>query len=102
MALVIRRVDYAPLTGCRLCDLDVCVLPVYLAEQRVEGMLQSPIHPVALSGPKLIEVGMDAFPRLTGTLAVAPLQVTSDFFTTEHRLGYLILRHARTIPPRER
>ena len=79
--------------------LDMGVLAVYLTEQRVEGVLQSSIHPVPLRSSKLIKVSIDPSLRLVGAFTVASLQIANDFFTAQHRLGNLVRRHPGTIPP---
>ena len=91
MALVVRRVDDAMVARRRerivLMFGNLLVFP----KNRVERMLQRPVHPVALSRAKLAEVGVDAFSRARFVLlAVSAAQILDDFLTSENCLRDLV------------
>ena len=59
-------------------------LPLDLAEDRVERVLERPVDRIALRGPQLVEILVDPLARLGPGLAVAALQVAHDFVAREH------------------
>src|SRR5262249_35592931 len=91
VAFVVRRVDNA--VAARRRERVVLVLRdlVHLSENRINGMLQRAVHPVALRRAKLAQVRLDAFACVRFVLlAVSAAQVLDDFFTRENGLGDLV------------
>ena len=79
MALVVRGVDDAPAgADRRLRALDVLLAAVDLAQDGIERMLQGAVHPVALGGPQLVQIAVDALRRLPGRFAPAAPEVARN------------------------
>ena len=93
MRLVIRDVDDAPGARRLLRDRDVFVDALDLAQDRIERVLQRAVDRIALRGPQLVEVGVDALARLELALPVTAAQVARDVLAREHRLGNVVGEH---------
>ena len=88
MALVIRRVDDPMRTGRRNDMLQVLVLPLDLAQDRVERVLKRPVDRISLLGLQLIEIPVDP---IAGVVAFAPVpEVLDDVFARQHSLSDII------------
>ena len=91
VALVVRRVDDAVLAD-RVGDVvQVLVLALDLAQDRIERMLQRAVELVALRRAQLVEVAVDLLARLRAAVAVAAAEVPDDVLVREDRLGDVIL-----------
>jgi len=89
MTLVIRRVD-DPVRPGRRCDVvQMLVLPLDLAEDRIEGVLQRPVDGVALLGLQLVEIPVNAIAGIVAAFAPVP-ELLDDLFAGQHSLGDII------------
>src|SRR5262245_1351724 len=95
MALVIRDVDRPPAPRRFLRDPHVLVDPFYLAQDRIERVLEGSIDRIALRRPQLIEVGVDPFASFELGLPVTTPQVAPYVLTRQHRLGDVVEHAAR-------
>ena len=79
VALVVRGVDDAPaLANGILRAFDVLLPAVYLAEDRIERVLQGAVERIPLRGPQLVQVGVNALCDLMRRLSLATLEVACD------------------------
>ena len=91
VAAMVRRVDDAVVAGGGDDVVQVFVLALDLAEDRIQGMLQRPVEAVPLGGLQLVEVPEDPLARiLPAALSRGAPQVLDDFFTRQDRLGDVI------------
>ena len=79
--------------------VQVLVLALDLAEDRVERMLQRAVELVPLRRAQLVEVAVDPLARLRAAVAVAAAEVPDDLLARENRLGDVVQHGepARTI-----
>ena len=91
VALVVRGVDDAVRSGRGLGPLDVLGARLYLAQDRVQGVLQGAIHLVPLGRPELLEVGGNPLLRLVGTQPGAAAEVPRHLLPRQHGLGNLVV-----------
>ena len=90
VALVIRGVDDPVLE--RVADVvEVLVLALDLAQDRIERVLQRAVELVPLRRPQLFEIAVDLLARLRAAVAVAAAEVPGDVLVRENRLGDVIL-----------
>ncbi len=83
MALVVRRVHDAVLAHCSFHVMQVLVLALDLAKNRIERMLQGAVELVALRRAQLIQIRGDLLAR-----------VLQNLFARKHRLGDVV-QHRR-------
>ena len=90
VALVVRCVDHA--AGARGCldDVEVLAQALDLPQNRIQRMLQRPVDRIALRGPQLIEVALDALACVRAAFAVAALEVSGHFLPREHSSGDVV------------
>ena len=71
-------------------SVDVLVVALDLAQDRIERMLQRPIELVALRGPQLVEVALDPLPGFVAAQAVTAVEVARDLVAGEDGLRDLV------------
>ena len=86
-----------PVCGRLLRDVDVLVDALDLAENRIERVLQRAVDGIALRGPQLVEVGVDALARLEFRLSVPAAQVLGNVLPRQYRLSDVVEQHRQTI-----
>src|SRR5262245_53313066 len=93
MTLVVRDVDDSSPAGRILGVLDVLRNATNLSQDGIERMLEGAIEPVPLLRAQLVEILLDALPRIRFGRSRQAAHVLRDVLTLEHGAGNVVRSH---------